>query len=105
MFDMGYFFNWNLGQIKREGYQAIGNPALIVSGARIDHLAFFEKEIREAVEYANPDLEELYKDFAVSYKNDKESEGDLEKITKTAGGVVFDEQHFYIIQPLKKITK
>jgi hypothetical protein len=102
---MSYFFNWNLNQIKREGYQAIGNPALIVSGARIDHLAFFEREIKEAVEDANPDLGELYNDFVVSYKNDKENKSDLEKITKTAGGVVFDEQHFYIIQPLIKISK
>jgi len=102
---MSYFFNQNLDQIRREGYETIGNPALIVSGARIDHYYSFEGEIKEAAEYANPDLEELYKDFAVSYKNDKKSESDLEKITKVAGGVVFDEQHFYIIQPLKRITK
>jgi hypothetical protein len=103
---MIYLLNRDLDKIKEEGYETVGNPGLIVSGTSIDHLPSFRGEIINAVREENPDLIEIeYSiDYAIAvfYKNHKDKKSNLEKITKTCGGKILEDQHFYIVQPLKK---
>jgi len=102
---MSYLFNPNFDEASN--CEIIGKPGFLVSGAPINHLSMFEEEIKKAVKDANPHLSAKidYDFLAVFYRNDKNNKDSLENITKTCGGKVLEEQHFYIIQPLRQIIR
>lgn len=98
-----YFYNWSLEEIKKEGYEPAGKIGLIVSGAPIDNMLFFEKDLEKAIKDANPNLKGI-SSASVFYKSNKLGLANrLERVTKVAEGYVNKDQHFYIVQPLKKV--
>jgi hypothetical protein len=104
---MAYIFNPPFDE-EASNCEMVGKPGFLISGARIDHYELFGKEIEKAIKDANPNLKrEDYEFLAIFYRNEKDNKNreNLEGITKTAGGVILDEQHFYIVQPVKKIAK
>ena len=100
-----YFYNYDFEKLKEEGYEPTGRAGLMISGAPIDNMFFFVRELEQAIEDVNPNLNGVTV-ASVFYKSDKNGlENCLEKVTLTTGGKAEESQHFYIIQALKKINK
>ena len=65
----------------------------------------FKKEIEKTIKNANPNLLDITV-ASVYYKSNKDGlANQLERITFSTEGKVAEDQHFYIVQPLKKIDQ
>jgi len=97
----GYYINHGVEELKEYGLALTGKPGLIISGTSIDDVFSFREEIKKAIQNANPTLEEVH---TISIKTNKAGLGEkFERITFVAGGKAQEDQHFYIVQALKKI--
>lgn len=100
----GYFFNVDWNGIKKKGYEAAGNPGLLISLAPIAYIPQFEEEIRNVIKRANPNLK-AYDFLAIFYKDSKNEMEKLERTAKTCSEESLEGKHFYIVQPLKENSK